>query len=103
MKGNIGVWCCVGVMVTLLWNALRVLNWVWFKPKKIEKFLRNQGLKGSSYRFLYGDMKDLENMLKEAKSKPIGLTDDIVPRVSPFHHQSLTVHGIHTFRLCFYI
>ncbi|GJY35679.1 cytochrome P450 CYP72A219-like protein [Tanacetum coccineum] len=97
MEMNIGAWCGVGVIVILLWHAVGFLNWVWFKPKKIEKFLRKQGLKGSSYRFLYGDMKDFGKMRKEAKSKPISLTDDIVPRIFPFYHKSVTSYdlGIH--------
>ncbi|KAM3222304.1 hypothetical protein P3L10_021574 [Capsicum annuum] len=40
-----------------------------FKPKKLEKLLRQQGLKGNSYGILYGDAKDLPGMVKEAMSK----------------------------------
>ncbi|PWA48057.1 cytochrome P450 [Artemisia annua] len=89
-----GVWCGVGVIVVILvWYALKFVNWVWFKPRKMEKLLRKQGLKGSSYRFLFGDLKDMVKMLKEAKSKPINLTDDIVPRVMPFYHKNITAYG----------
>nr|GEZ43175.1 cytochrome P450 CYP72A219-like [Tanacetum cinerariifolium] len=89
-----GVWCGVGVIVMiLLWYALRFVNWVWFKPRKMEKLLRKQGLKGSSYRFVFGDLKDMVKMLKEAKSKPINLTDDIVPRILPFDHTNITSYG----------
>ncbi|PWA48949.1 cytochrome P450 [Artemisia annua] len=97
MEINIGAWCGVGVIAILLWHAFGFLNWVWFKPKKIEKYLRKQGLKGSSYRFLYGDMKDMGKMIKEAKSKPISLSDDIVPRILPFHHKAVTSYG----KVCF--
>ncbi|GAY66724.1 hypothetical protein CUMW_251090 [Citrus unshiu] len=27
-----------------------LLNWVWLKPKKLEKFLRKQGFSGNSYK-----------------------------------------------------
>ncbi|GKA18410.1 cytochrome P450 CYP72A219-like protein [Tanacetum coccineum] len=89
-----GAWCGVGVMVMILvWYALKFVNWVWFKPRKMEKLLRKQGLKGSSYRFLFGDLKDMVKMLKEAKSKPINLTDDIIPRILPFDHKNITAYG----------
>ena len=89
-----GVWCGVGVIVMILVSyALEFVNWVWFKPRKMEKLLRKQGLKGSSYRFLFGDLKDRVKMLKEAKSKPINLTDDIVPRILPFDHKNITTYG----------
>jgi len=59
----------------------------------MEKFLRKQGLKGSSYKFLFGDMKELVKMVKEAKSKPINLNHDIVSRVLPFDHKYVAVYG----------
>ncbi|KAM0019663.1 putative secologanin synthase [Helianthus debilis subsp. tardiflorus] len=87
------VWCGLGLLaMTLVWCALRFLEWVWFKPKRMEKFLRKQGLKGSSYKFLFGDMKELVKMVKEAKSKPISLNHDIVSRVTPFDYKSVTAY-----------
>lgn len=87
---SFGVSCA---LVLILWGW-RVLNWVWFKPKKIEKCLRKQGLKGNSYRLLYGDSKESAMMVKEANSKPINISDDIVPRVMPFLHQTINIYGI---------
>ncbi|XP_039686603.1 cytochrome P450 72A68-like isoform X5 [Medicago truncatula] len=77
--------------------AWRILNWLWLKPKKLEKFLREQGLKGNSYRLLVGDMNDLLKMRKEATSKPMNLSDDIVPRVFSFVQQSVAKHGKNSF------
>ena len=75
--------------------AWRFVNWVWLKPKKMEKFLRDQGLKGTSYKFLYGDVKDMVKMITEAYKKPINLDDDIVPRVLSFAHSIVTTHGMY--------
>ncbi|KAM3222303.1 hypothetical protein P3L10_021573 [Capsicum annuum] len=58
----------VSVLSVCLW---RVMNWVRFRPKKLEKLLRQQGLMGNSDRILYGDTKDLSGMVKEAMSKPV--------------------------------
>jgi len=74
--------------------AWRILNWLWLKPKKLVKLLREQGLKGNSYRLLVGDMKDLLKMRKEATSKPMNLSDDIVPRVYSFVQQTVAKHGM---------
>ncbi|CAJ2659449.1 unnamed protein product [Trifolium pratense] len=84
------------MILTLTW-AWRILNWVWLKPKKLEKLLREQGLKGNSYRFLVGDIKDFLKMRKEATSKPMNLSDDIAPRVYSFVHQNLEKHGKNSF------
>lgn len=32
-------------------------------------------------------------MLKDSKSRPINLNDEIVPRVVPFDHKSITTYG----------
>ncbi|XP_008226211.1 PREDICTED: cytochrome P450 CYP72A219-like [Prunus mume] len=80
----------VSTVITLAW---RVLNWVWLRPKKLERCLRQQGLAGNSYRLLVGDTKESSMMVKEAKSKPMNLSHDITPRVLPFLHQSVTTYG----------
>ncbi|CAA2987637.1 cytochrome P450 CYP72A219-like [Olea europaea subsp. europaea] len=90
---TIGV-CCAFVLLIYTW---RVLDWVWFKPKKMEKCLRQQGLNGNSYRFLYGDLKGLISMLQKAKSKPINLSDDIKRRIIPFFLKTLENYGTNAF------
>ncbi|KAK4439070.1 cytochrome [Sesamum alatum] len=75
-----------------LW-AWRVVNWVWIRPKNIEKRLRAQGFDGNPYRILYGDTNDMATMIKEANSKPIKLSDDVLPRVLPLHHHIVTKYG----------
>ncbi|KAJ8532325.1 hypothetical protein K7X08_012248 [Anisodus acutangulus] len=87
--------------VWLLWTMIllsRVLNWVWFTPKKLEKLLREQGVKGNSYRILYGDTKDLSAMIKEATSKPLSLSDDdVAPRMMPFFLETIKKYGKKSF------
>ncbi|KAK2992114.1 hypothetical protein RJ640_006416 [Escallonia rubra] len=82
----------VAIVACLVW-AWRVVNWVWVRPRKVEKCLRNQGLTGNPYRLLYGDTKELGMMAKEAQCKPINLSDDILPRVLPFHHHMVKTYG----------
>ncbi|KAL9432988.1 hypothetical protein AB3S75_027904 [Citrus x aurantiifolia] len=74
-----------------------LLNWVWLKPKKLEKFLRDQGFSGNSYKVFHGDMKELAQTTKEAKSRPISLSDDIARRILPFHHHIITNFGKNSF------
>ncbi|KAL8110887.1 cytochrome P450 CYP72A219-like [Apium graveolens] len=75
----------------------RILNWVWFRPRKLEKILRKQGFKGNPYRFLVGDIRELGKMVAEAKSKPIGLADDILQRVVPADFDTVKKHGKKSF------
>ncbi|KAL6314383.1 hypothetical protein AAG906_021441 [Vitis piasezkii] len=77
------------VFITLLIYAWRLLNWVWLRPKKLERCLRQQGLTGNSYRLLHGDFREMSRMINEANSRPISFSDDIVQRVLPFHDHSI--------------
>lgn len=85
--------------VVFLFVTWRVLNWVWFRPKKLEKLLRKQGLNGNSYRFLFGDMKDMNSMLKLSCSKPINLSDEIISRVVPHFQETVKKYGTFSFSL----
>lgn len=80
-------------IVVVWWWTWRTLRWVWFKPKMIESYLRSQGLSGSPYTPLIGDLKRTFSMAMEARSKPINLTDDISTRVVPFPLEMLKTHG----------
>ena len=81
-------------IVVVSWWTWGTLNWVWFKPKKLEIYLRSQGLSGSPYTPLIGDLKRTFSMAMEARSKPIKLTDDISTRVVPFPLEMLKTHGM---------
>ncbi|KAF9672633.1 hypothetical protein SADUNF_Sadunf11G0063000 [Salix dunnii] len=85
------------VCVAVLRWAWGVLNWVWFRPKRIERCLRQQGFAGKPYRVLFGDWKESSDMLKEARTKPFGLSDAFLPRVMPFLHQLVKDYGKNSF------
>ncbi|KAI7737129.1 hypothetical protein M8C21_013249 [Ambrosia artemisiifolia] len=91
------VFCALVVAAIFFFYAWRASNRLWFKPKRIEKFLKEQGLKGTPYKFMYGDFKEMVQSTNEAKSQPMSLTHDIAPRVSPFFHKSITTLGKHCF------
>ncbi|GMY36409.1 cytochrome P450 72A397-like [Fagus crenata] len=68
----------------LLHGAVKISYTVWLKPKLLEKRIKSQGIRGTPYKLLIGDMKEFVRAITEAWSKPINLTHQIVPRVDPF-------------------
>ncbi|GJY88723.1 zinc finger, CCHC-type containing protein, partial [Tanacetum coccineum] len=62
-------------------------------PKKLEKWLRNEGYNGNSYKLLSGDMKEFAKTVKEARSKPIPITHDITSYALPFDHYIITKYA----------
>ncbi|XP_051121321.1 cytochrome P450 CYP72A219-like [Andrographis paniculata] len=77
--------CCA-----VVWNLLK---WVWFRPKRVEKWLRQQGLHGNPYRIFFGDFKEITRLQKDARSKPMSFSHDIVPRVVPELDLALRNYG----------
>ncbi|XP_072973255.1 cytochrome P450 CYP72A616-like [Typha angustifolia] len=79
--------------VVFLWWAVRVLDWAWLKPKRLGRELRAQGLRGTEYRFFYGDLTENARLNKEAQSEAMPLSHDIIPRVAPLFHRAMEENG----------
>ncbi|KAK8527550.1 hypothetical protein V6N12_054756 [Hibiscus sabdariffa] len=79
-------------------------------PKGARTVLETTGLRGNPYRSLSGDMKQMFGMNRQTRTRPMPLSDDIEPYVTPFFHQflikygtfyiNLQFHGIGNFFLC---
>lgn len=73
---------------------LRLLNWAWLRPRRLDRALRAQGLRGTTYRFVYGDAARMEQLRKEREAKPLpDLTHDIIPRIAPLFQEAMREHG----------
>ncbi|KAJ9183062.1 hypothetical protein P3X46_006976 [Hevea brasiliensis] len=93
-SNSVAVSIILMVIVTLGW---RVLNWVCLRPKKLERFLRQQGLAGNPYRFFHGDLKESVAMTKQARSQPFDFSQHLALRVAPFLLQILNNYGKNSF------
>ncbi|KAJ4771279.1 Cytochrome P450 72A14 [Rhynchospora pubera] len=81
----------------LLWGAARALEWAWLRPRRLDRALRKQGLRGTVYRPLAGDINDNTRLNKEARAKPMPLSHDITPRVAPYLHRTMKEFGKNCF------
>ncbi|KAJ3685044.1 hypothetical protein LUZ61_014208 [Rhynchospora tenuis] len=81
----------------LLWGAARALEWAWLRPRRLDRALRNQGLRGTVYRPLAGDLNENARLNKEARAKPMPLSHDITPRVAPHLHRTMKELGKNCF------
>ncbi|GKC22540.1 cytochrome P450 CYP72A219-like protein [Tanacetum coccineum] len=84
--------------VVVLKLGWKLLNWAWLMPKKLEKLLREQGYQGNPYKPITGDIMELAKTTKEARAKPMSISHDITPHVSPYEHHIYSKYGdIHLF------
>ncbi|GFP79482.1 cytochrome p450 72a15 [Phtheirospermum japonicum] len=82
---------CLVILVSSLF--LKVYHSIWWRPKRLEKSLQQQGIKGSPYKPLTGDMKEYIALVTQAWSKPISLSHRIVQRVDPFTDTIVRKYG----------
>ncbi|EXB74885.1 Secologanin synthase [Morus notabilis] len=80
-------------VLLILYAVLRVAYVVWWRPNYLEKVLRRQGIRGTSYKFLRGDMAEIRRSILEAQSKPMSLNHHITPRVFPFFYDMMQKYG----------
>ncbi|XP_061995821.1 cytochrome P450 CYP72A616-like [Rosa rugosa] len=77
----------------LLCGGVKAFYSIWWKPKLLERRLKQQGIRGTPYTPLIGDMKEFVRQIKEAWSKPMSLNHQIVPRVDPFTLDTVQKYG----------
>ncbi|GMN63292.1 hypothetical protein TIFTF001_032367 [Ficus carica] len=81
-------------VLLILYAFLRVVHVIWWRPNYWEKLLRRQGIRGTSYKLLRGDIVEIKASMMEAHSKPMsGLSHHITPRVFPFFHDLMQKYG----------
>ncbi|RLN24398.1 cytochrome P450 72A11-like isoform X2 [Panicum miliaceum] len=87
--------------VLLLWWAAAVLEWTWLGPRRMERALRAQGLRGTRYRFLWGDLKEERRLTAVALARPVPMDrpHDVLPRVSPLLHRAVEEHATRMIKL----
>ncbi|KAJ4808743.1 Cytochrome P450 734A6 [Rhynchospora pubera] len=83
----------------LLWfcmyMGMKVLDILWFRPKKLEEHFAKQGIRGPQYRFFLGSVREMVGLMVEASSKPMvpQTSHNIFPRVLAFYHYWKKIYG----------
>lgn len=86
-------------LFVLLYGVAKASYTIWLRPKWLERNLKQQGVRGTPYKPLVGDMKEFVRLITEAWSKPLSLTHQIVPRVDPLTLTTVRKYGKHNFVL----
>ncbi|XP_061352285.1 11-oxo-beta-amyrin 30-oxidase-like [Gastrolobium bilobum] len=93
------IWVLTVILAVIPIWAWQMLNSFYLKPKRLERVLRGQGLQGDPYKLSVDNPKQLY-MLKlqqEAKSKSIGLSDDVTPHIFSAAQQTVNKYGKNSF------
>ncbi|KAI3891223.1 hypothetical protein MKW98_007528 [Papaver atlanticum] len=86
------IWLLFSLSLVLL-VVLKVMGFLWWRPKRIEEHFSKQGIKGPPYRFFIGNVKELVSLMLKASSTPMPLSHNILPRVFSFYHHWKKIYG----------
>ncbi|KAK1374057.1 Cytochrome P450, E-class, group I [Heracleum sosnowskyi] len=77
-----------------LFVSISLLNKLWLTPIRKQRFLRRQGIKGTSYKFLHGNTKEILSLRKESMGMPMDyLSHNLFPRFHPHFYSWLKIYG----------
>jgi len=92
-------WLTWRVAALLAWLALhvaaRVIDALWWRPRRLEAHFAAQGVRGPPYRFLLGSVREMVALMAEASSKPMSppTSHNALPRVLAFYHYWRKIYG----------
>ncbi|KAM4121311.1 hypothetical protein ACJW30_03G198500 [Castanea mollissima] len=72
---------------------IRVLLKLCWTPIRMQYLMGSQGIKGPSYRSFHGSTKEIMNMKKEAMSRSMDLSHDILYKIQPHIHSWVNKYG----------
>ncbi|KAM3707070.1 hypothetical protein ACJW30_03G198400 [Castanea mollissima] len=86
---------CVSSSLCLyfLLALIRVLLKLCWTPIRMQYLMGSQGIKGFSYRSFHGSTKEIMNMKKEAMSRSMDLSHDILSKAQPHIHSWVNKYG----------
>lgn len=98
-------WRGLAVAVTaaclFLHVAARVMDALWWRPRRLEAHFARQGVRGPPYRFLVGCVREMVALMAEATAKPMSpaTSHNALPRVLAFYHYWRKIYGTHAPRV----
>ncbi|XP_042520853.1 cytochrome P450 734A1-like [Macadamia integrifolia] len=93
MEELLGWYWLLVLSLLLLVLLLKLMCFLWWRPRRIEGHFAKQGIKGPPYRFFLGNIKELMDLMLKASSHPMPLSHNIVPRVLSFYHHWKKIYG----------
>eukprot|EP00252_Welwitschia_mirabilis_P012666 TRINITY_DN279_c0_g1_i12.p1 TRINITY_DN279_c0_g1~~TRINITY_DN279_c0_g1_i12.p1 ORF type:complete len:513 (-),score=67.01 TRINITY_DN279_c0_g1_i12:208-1746(-) len=88
-------WVCAGAVALIGAVCVRIAIVQWWTPLQLKRCFNSQGIKGTPYKFFFGNALDVSRMLSEAQSAPpiFPVSHDIFHRVSPHFHTWSQLYG----------
>ncbi|XP_015694204.2 cytochrome P450 734A6 [Oryza brachyantha] len=79
-----------------VWVAVKVVEVLWWRPRRVEEQFARQGIRGPRYRFLVGCVREMVALMVAASAEPMPppyRSHNVLPRVLAFYHHWKKIYG----------
>ncbi|MFS7959786.1 hypothetical protein Hanom_Chr08g00695221 [Helianthus anomalus] len=84
----IGLLCAI-----ILLALLKFLHKFWWVPMRIKHVMSSQGISGPPYHFIYGNIKEISNMMKNSMSSTMDISHHLFPQIQPHFDSWFHIYG----------
>lgn len=76
--------------------AVKLLEVLWWRPRRVEAHFARQGIRGPPYRFFIGCVREMVALMVASSAKPMPppyRSHNVLPRVLAFYHHWKKIYG----------
>lgn len=93
-----GWWWIAAAVAALAYVAAKLMEVLWWRPRRVEEHFARQGIRGPPYRFFIGCVREMVALMVAASAKPMPppyRSHNVLPRVLAFYHHWKKIYGKH--------
>lgn len=82
--------------VVAAYVAVKLMEVLWWRPRRVEQHFARQGIRGPRYRFFVGCVREMVALMVAASAKPMPRpyrSHNVLPRVLAFYHHWKKIYG----------
>ncbi|WVZ72505.1 hypothetical protein U9M48_020953 [Paspalum notatum var. saurae] len=89
-------WGWVALALAAAYVAAKLMEVLWWRPRRVEEHFARQGIRGPRYRFFVGCVREMVALMVAASAKPMPRpyrSHNVLPRVLAFYHHWKKIYG----------
>jgi hypothetical protein len=92
-------WTALAAAGAVAYVVVKLMEVLWWRPRRVERHFARQGIRGPRYRFFVGCVREMVALMVAASAKPMPRpyrSHNVLPRVLAFYHHWKKIYGTPT-------
>ncbi|CAD6239999.1 unnamed protein product [Miscanthus lutarioriparius] len=89
-------WTALVAAAAVAYVVVKLMEVLWWRPRRVERHFAQQGIRGPRYRFFVGCVREMVALMVAASAKPMPRpyrSHNVLPRVLAFYHHWKKIYG----------